>query len=204
MEERKKDRVRLLLDRYGILFRELLLKETPSFQWSGLFRSLRLMELSGEVLAGYFFHGIPGPQFISHRAFRMLQRKMPESTVFWINAVDPASLCGVPLEAIKGSLPKRIASSHMVYQGKSLAMVSEGHGKTLTFHLPPDDPQLQEVLTPLRHLLTRRFRPLRRIMIERINGEGAARSPYLDALRISFEVLVDYKKVSLYSSAINR
>jgi ATP-dependent Lhr-like helicase len=203
-EERKKDRVRLLLDRYGILFRELLLKETPSFQWSGLFRSLRLMELSGEVLAGYFFHGIPGPQFISHRAFRMLQRKMPESTVFWINAVDPASLCGVPLEAIKGSLPKRIASSHMVYQGKRLAMVSEGHGKTLTFHVPPDDPHLQEVLTPLRHLLTRRFRPLRRITIERINGEGAVRSPYLDALRISFEVLVDYKKVTLYSSPKNR
>ena len=162
------------------------------------------MELSGEVLAGYFFHGIPGPQFISHRAFRMLQRKMSESTVFWVNAVDPASLCGVPLEAFKGPLPKRIASSHMVYQGKRLAMVSEGHGKILTFHVPPDDPHVQEVLGTLRHLLTRRFRPLRRITIERINGEEAARSPYLDALRISFEVLVDYKKVSLYSSAIQK
>jgi ATP-dependent Lhr-like helicase len=200
-EERKKDRVRLLLDRYGILFRELLLKETHPFQWSSLFKSLRLMELSGEVLAGYFFHGIPGPQFISHRAFRMLQRKMPEDKIFWINAVDPASLSGVPLEVFKGSLPKRIASTHMAYQGKRLAMVSEGNGKTLTFHVPPDDVRLQEFLEPLRHLLTRRFKPLRRITIERINGEEAARSPYLDALRISFEVLVDYKKVSLYSSA---
>jgi ATP-dependent Lhr-like helicase len=204
MEERKKDRVRLLLDRYGILFRELLLKETRPFQWSSLFKSLRLMELSGEVLAGCFFHGIPGPQFISHRAFRMLQRKMPESKIFWINAVDPASLCGVPLEALKGSLPKRIASTHMAYQGKKLALVSEGHGKILTFHVPPDDPHVQEVLGALRHLLTRRFRPLRRITIERINGEEATRSPYLDALRISFEVLVDYKKVTLYSSPKNR
>jgi len=159
------------------------------------------MELSGEVLAGYFFHGIPGPQFTSHRAFRMLQRKMPESAVFWINAVDPASLCGVPLEAFKGSLPKRIASTHLAYQGKRLAMVSERHGKTLTFHVPPDDPHLQEVLEPLRHLFTRRFKPFRRITIERINGEEAARSPYLNALRTSFEVLVDYRKVSLYSRA---
>ena len=40
--------------------------------------------------------------------------------------------------------------------------------------------------------------------IETINGEEAARSPYLDALRISFEVVVDYKKVSLFSSATGR
>lgn len=204
MEERKKDRVRLLLDRYGILFRELLIKETAPFQWSSLFRSLRLMELSGEIISGYFFGGIPGLQFISHRAFRMLQRKLPESVVFWINAVDPASLCGVPLEVLKGALPKRIASTHLVYKGKNLAMVSERHGKALTFHVPPDDPHLQEIFTPLRHLLTRGFKPLRRITVETINDEEAARSPFLDAIRISFEVLVDYKKVSLYSSSTNR
>ena len=200
IEERKKDRVRLLLDRYGILFRELLTKETPPFQWSSLFRSLRLMELSGEILAGYFFHGIPGPQFISHRAFRMLQRKIPDDRIFWINAVDPASLCGISLDVFKGSLPKRLPSTHLVYKGRDLAMVSEGHGKSLTFHVPPDDPRLHEILAPLRHLFTRRFKPLRRITIEKINGEEAPRSPFLDALRISFEVLVDYKKVTLFSS----
>ena len=158
------------------------------------------MELSGEILAGYFFHGIPGPQFISHRAFRMLQRKMPENAVFWVNTVDPASLCGVSLDALKGSLPRRTASTHLAYHGRRLVMVSTGLGKTLTFHVPPEDSILQQILVPLRHLLTRRFEPLRRITIETINGEEAARSPYLDALRISFEIVVDYKKVSLFSS----
>ena len=80
-------------------------------------------------------------------------------------------------------------------------MVSTGYGKTLTFYMPPEDSKVQELLVPLRHLLTRRFEPLRRITIETINGEEAARSPYLDALRTSFEVVVDYKKVSLFSSA---
>ena len=56
---------RLLLDRYGILFRELLQRELPAFRWSSVFRSLRIMELSGEILAGYFFHGIPGPHSLS-------------------------------------------------------------------------------------------------------------------------------------------
>ena len=71
-EKRKKVRVRLLLDRYGLLFRELLQREAAPFRWAVLFRSLRLMELSGEVQAGRFFHGMPGPQFIAHRAFRLL------------------------------------------------------------------------------------------------------------------------------------
>ena len=70
-EERNKDRVRLLLDRYGVLFRELLQRELPALRWKGLFRALRLMELSGEILAGHFFEGVPGPQFASHRAFRL-------------------------------------------------------------------------------------------------------------------------------------
>jgi ATP-dependent Lhr-like helicase len=97
-EERNKDRARQLLDRYGILFKELLQNELPLFRWSGVFRALRLMELSGEVLTGYFFHGVPGPQFISHEAFRMLQRKLPQDVIFWVPATDPASLCGLKLD----------------------------------------------------------------------------------------------------------
>ena len=56
-EEMGRERVRLLLDRYGILFRELLARELPEFRWGELFRSLYLMELSGEVVSGAFFQG---------------------------------------------------------------------------------------------------------------------------------------------------
>lgn len=197
-EERKKERVRVLLDRYGILFRELLERESPQFRWSSLFRSLRLMELSGEVLAGCFFHGIPGLQFISHQAFRLLQRKLPEEAIYWINAADPASLCGIPLEALKSQLPKRVESAHLVFHGHRLVLVSQRNGKSLNFHVPPDDPNLQSYLGVLRHLLTRRFEALRRITIEAINDEEAARSPYVDALRTGFEVMTEYKQVILY------
>src|SRR5512143_223445 len=62
-EELVKDRIRQLLRRYGILFRELLVNELPPLQWRAVFRSLRLMELSGEVMSGHFFQGISGPQF---------------------------------------------------------------------------------------------------------------------------------------------
>jgi len=197
-EERKKDRARLLLDRYGILFKQLLERESPAFQWSNIFRALRLMELSGEVLAGYFFHGIPGPQFISHQAFRTLQRKLPEDTVYWVNATDPASVCGLQVEAIRGTLPKRIAGTHLVYRGNKPVVISQRNGGALTFNVPPDDPHLPEYLGFLHNLLTRQFRPVRRITIKTINGEDAAGSDYLDVLRTCFDVMIDYRSVILY------
>ncbi|MFC1821801.1 DEAD/DEAH box helicase [Thermodesulfobacteriota bacterium] len=197
-EEIKKERVRLLLDRYGILFREMLQKEQPIFNWSTIFRSLRLMELSGEVLSGCFFNGIPGPQFISQKAFRLLQRNLPEDVVYWLNAADPASLCGIPLDEVKGKLPKRLESNHLVYRGRKLVMVSRGYGRNLHFYVTPEDAELPKYMGPLRHLFLRRFRPKRRLTIETINGREAHRSPYLDLLRISFDINVDFRKVTLF------
>lgn len=197
IEERRKDRTRLLLNRYGVLSREILPKELPPLRWAVFSRSLRIMELSGEVMGGYFFKGIPGPQFISPQAFRYLQGKLPEETVYWMNATDPASLCGVPLEALKGGLPPRVAGTHLVYRGTQMVMVSKRNGQELTFHVPPEDPHLYEYFGVFHHLLNRQFQPVRRIAIETINGEKAPQSPYLPALRNSFDVLVDYKYVNL-------
>jgi len=198
VEERNKDRVRVLLDRYGILFRELLQRESYPFQWPRVFRSLRLMELSGEILSGYFFQNIPGPQFISPRAFRMLQKKMPSDTVWWMNATDPASCCGLPIDGLRGNLPRRVDSTHIVYRGDNLVLLSMKHGKELTFRVPPNDDRIQEYLIVLNHLLSRTFRPRRRITVEIINGEPAAKSEYADVLRTHFETMVDYKNITLY------
>jgi ATP-dependent Lhr-like helicase len=198
MEERRKDRARLLLDRYGILFRELLQREWPTLRWSNVFRALRIMELSGEVMSGIFFHGVPGPQFISHRAFRRLQRKLPEDAIYWINATDPSSLCGIQLDSIRGMLPSRIPTTHLVFRGNTLIVISKRNGKDLTFHIPPEDPDLPEYMASLRHLLTRKFQPVRRISIETINGERAPQSAYLPVLRTSFDATVDYRNVTLY------
>jgi ATP-dependent Lhr-like helicase len=197
-EERNKDRARLLLDRYGILFRELLLNESPAFRWPALFRALRLMELSGEVLTGYFFRGISGRQFISHQAFRSLQTMSGEERVYWISSMDPASLCGIPLGPLKGNLPRRAPGTHLVYRGSMLALVSQKKGRRLDFHLSPDDPGLPSCFEFLHAMMTRKVQPLRRIVVERINGEPAGGSPYLEAFRAEFDVSVDYRKVTLY------
>jgi ATP-dependent Lhr-like helicase len=201
-EELKKERVRLLLDRYGILFRELLLKELPALRWASLFRSLRLMEFSGEVLTGCFFNGIPGLQFISHQAFQRLRQNLAEESTYWINATDPASLCGIQLEEVRGTLPKRVAGTHLVYRGNRIVVVSKRNGRSMSFNVPPDDPQINEYLGFLSHLLARQFKPLRQITIETINEVNAANSEYVDSLSLRFEVIIDYKNVILYRKRV--
>ena len=64
---------------------------------SPLFRSMRLMELSGEILSGYFFEDVPGPQFITPSALRLLGSNAHSKRIFWINATEPISPCGLGL-----------------------------------------------------------------------------------------------------------
>ena len=196
-EERNKDRVRLLLDRCGVLFRELLQRELPALRWKGLFRALRLMELSGEILAGHFFEGVPGPQFASHRAFRLLSRGLPGDAVFWLSAADPASACGLGLEGLRASLPRRVAGTHLVYHGSRLVLESRRHGRRLAFHVAPDDPRLPEYLAPLDHLLTRARQPVRQLEIETIDGGPAASSPFADILGTLFDLRRDHRSLIL-------
>ena len=182
VEEENRERVRLLLRRYGVLFRELLLREKPALRWSELFRSLRLMELSGEVLSGQFFEGIQGLQFISPAAFQGLREGLPEDTLFWMNAVDAASPCGLGLEGWRGELPARRPSNHLAFHGSRLVVVSQRNGADLDVRVGPRHPHLLDYLDFLKVQLTRQFHRRRQIVVERINGLPAAGSPYARSL----------------------
>ncbi len=195
-EELNKDRVRQLFRRYGILFRELLDRESPILKWSNIFKTLRLMELSGEILSGYFFEGIPGLQFISHEAFRFLNNDLGENAVYWMNATDPASLSGVKIEGLKALLPSRIASTWIVFRGTNPMLIAKRNGKALEFNVPPDDIHLQEYLSFFKVLLTREFNPLKAVVVEAINGEPAAKSVYAQALK-EFGFTGSYRELRL-------
>jgi ATP-dependent Lhr-like helicase len=198
-EERNKERVRLLLDRYGILFRELLQHEQSAFRWKNLFRSIRLMELSGELYSGYFFSDIPGPQFISPAALASLTTTTSGGT-FWLNATDPISTCGMALPELvpaAKNLPRRVAGNYLTYSGNELILVVEQHGKKLNFYLPPAAENIQASFGIFHHLLERRFAPKSKITLNLINDEPAKQSAYLAPLAESFDLVRDHKSVYL-------
>jgi ATP-dependent Lhr-like helicase len=190
--ETDKERARLLLERYGIVTRELANREGGSFRWSRLFRALAMMELSGEIVAGYFFDGLSGPQFATPAAVAAFLRATPPRT-FWMNAVDPASPCGLGLP--DPDLPQRRAQNFLSYLDDALALVIENAGSRLTFHLPPEHPRLVEALTPLAYLVARD----RRVRVTTINGEDARQSPYLTPIGAILKGVKDHKLITLES-----
>jgi len=187
-DELAKERARLALEHFGIVFRELLARELPALQWPRIFRALRLMELSGEVLSGAFFQGIPGPQFILPAAFALLRDGLNGDLSFWLNAADPAAPCGLGLTGLPSGLPKRMTANHLSFVGERLAFVSERGGRRLTISVTPGDPRLPDVIQPLVSAFTRRVQPRQVLIIEEINGEPAARSPFSTAFAGLFHV----------------
>jgi len=195
--EQSKERARILLERYGVVFKELLSRESKPFRWSSVFKALRLMELGREIVSGYFFKNISGPQFISHQALRLLRQGLPEHQLYWHNACDPLSLCGVSLPELKRRLPKRLESTHLLYKGSELILISSRNGKELQFNIAPDDTNIPDCLAVLRHLLYRSRHPLAQIPIATINQEPALQSDYIPCLQAAFDLYKDHKQVIL-------
>ncbi|MBN1799538.1 MAG: DEAD/DEAH box helicase [Spirochaetales bacterium] len=194
--EMQRQRVRQLLDRYGIIFRELLARELPDLRWAKLFRCLRIMELSGEIYAGYFFENVPGLQFAAAEALRVLRQELPYDAIFWINACDPASLCGSGLGFFKGKLPRRVPTTYLVYHGSRHVLSVLRNGKALEIHVESGSGELPGYYSLFNDMLTREFNPLKAIKVEIINGEAAVTSEYKSGL-LDFGFKEDYKVLVL-------
>ena len=194
--EQDKERVRLLLDRYGIVCREIINQESSAFTWSGLFRCMRLMELSGELIGGLFIEGFSGPQFTTESALRKLSSEFNPGD-FWISALDPISPCGLRLQdkQVEGAsvLPQRRRGNFLVYGGGKLVLVAEKNASKLTFYVSENDPKLEGCYLFLQHLLNTRGR----IPLEEINGQRPTKSPLLDGLIRRFESTRDHKDFTL-------
>ncbi|MCE3222143.1 MAG: putative ATP-dependent helicase Lhr [Nitrospira sp.] len=91
---------RQLLQRYGIVFRDLLLRESLVSSWRDLLVCYRRMESRGELRGGRFVSGFTGEQFALPDALESLRalKKRPDSQQdIKISAADPLNLAGVIL-----------------------------------------------------------------------------------------------------------
>ncbi len=183
--ERDRERARVLLRRYGIVFPDLVRREGGAFVWRDVFRALRLMELAGEIVSGVFVENVATPQFALRSTIELLERARASTRIVWMSAVDPASPCGLGLGGHFGELPVRRAGNHLVFRGSELVLTSRRNGGSLSFAVEPDDPDIAAMLAPLRAMAARRWNPLSRVVVETVNDRPVRESPYAPALRAS-------------------
>ena len=89
---------KMLLDRYGVVFRELLVRESILPRWRDLLLTFRRMEDRGEIRGGRFITGFIGEQFalpIAVETLRSLKNLPPSGETVTISAADPLNLAGI-------------------------------------------------------------------------------------------------------------
>jgi ATP-dependent Lhr-like helicase len=89
----------MLLARYGVVFRDLLTRESNAPKWRDLVGLLRRLEARGEVRGGRFVTGFGGEQFALPDAADSLRasRTRESSAIVTVAAADPANLVGIVL-----------------------------------------------------------------------------------------------------------
>ena len=88
---------RMLLARYGVVFRDLVVRESNIPKWGALLRMLRRLEDRGEVRGGRFVTGFGGEQFALPEAAESLRNsRHPDSQeIITVAGADPMNLAGI-------------------------------------------------------------------------------------------------------------
>ncbi len=131
-EDALEARAHLLLRRWGVLFRDLLARESDPPSWRDLLGVLRRLELRGEVRGGRFVDGPTGEQFAlpgaleSLRALRRAGTPLPE---ILISAADPLNLVGIVLPGPR--VAATVGTDLLLVDGVPVEVRARGHRTAL-------------------------------------------------------------------------
>jgi ATP-dependent Lhr-like helicase len=121
----------MLLRRYGVVFRDLLARETNLPRWRELQIGYRRLEDRGEVRGGRFVDGFLGEQFALPAAVESLRahRERPQnanSERVVIAAADPLNLVGVivPGERIPAISGRNVTFRDGVWDAENALLAS--------------------------------------------------------------------------------
>jgi ATP-dependent Lhr-like helicase len=112
---------RVLLERYGVVFRELLVRESMLPRWRDLLITFRRLEDRGEIRGGRFIQGFIGEQFalpIAVESLRAMKNTQPTGEIITISAADPLNLAGI---VVPGERVPAISGKHLSFRDGALA-----------------------------------------------------------------------------------
>jgi ATP-dependent Lhr-like helicase len=140
---------RVLLRRYGVVFRKLLERETGLPPWRELFYVYRRMEARGEIRGGRFVSGFAGEQFASTAAASLLGTVAREATIDLIS-VSAADVLSLLMITTPGERLQALAGNRVLFrQGVAIALEN---GSDVRFLAPLEEAERWE----MRSLLVRR------------------------------------------------
>ncbi|WP_437231242.1 DEAD/DEAH box helicase [Planctomicrobium sp. SH661] len=87
-----------LIRRWGVVFRDLVLRECLAPQWWELLKVYRRLEARGELRGGRFIRGVSGEQFATSEAIRELRSIRSDESpaqLLILSGADPLNLTGV-------------------------------------------------------------------------------------------------------------
>ena len=115
---------RQLLNRYGVLFRDLLTRESNAPKWRDLLNILRRLEARGEIRGGRFVSGFSGEQYALPEAMESLRagRNRECSAIIPVSAADPMNLAGI---VIPGDRIPAVPGKQVLYRNGTLHSESE-------------------------------------------------------------------------------
>jgi ATP-dependent Lhr-like helicase len=122
---------RVLLRRYGVVFRKLLDRENSGPPWRELVRVLRTLEARGEVRGGRFVEGVWGEQFALPEvigSLRAIRRTPKDGKLMSITAADPLNLSGI---VTPGRRVPSLFNNRIIYRDGVPVAIKEG--KEVTF-----------------------------------------------------------------------
>jgi ATP-dependent helicase Lhr and Lhr-like helicase len=189
-----------LIERYGVLTREMALAEGAQGGFAGVYPVLKLLEERGQVRRGYFVDGLGAAQFASPGAvdrLRAAQRRPGEEPVerlpweappddsdavdTWVlAATDPAQPYGaaLPWPESTGHPARAVGAFVVLVDGEACALLERGGKRLLVFPAAAAHPEWADALAGL--VSSGRVRRLR---IESVDGAPVATSPCADLLR---------------------
>ena len=94
----------IYLKRYGVIFRNVLEKESLVPPWRVLIRVLRRLEMQGKLRGGRFIAGVSGEQFAKAETIEQLRKVRKEEKkgeLIVLSAADPLNLLGTVLPEAK-------------------------------------------------------------------------------------------------------
>jgi ATP-dependent Lhr-like helicase len=142
---------RQLLHRYGVVFRDLIARESGLPPWRDLLVALRRLEARGEIRGGRFVTGFVGEQFALPEALdelRAVRHPGASPDACRVAATDPLNLVGVLTPGPR--VPAVVGNAVLYLDGHAVASLEAGHlvprapipagariDADLTYHPPP-------------------------------------------------------------------